>query len=113
VSVGAAQVVAARMDGLDAKALRAAVDGLKDKLGSAVIVLAGLGEDGKITLVAGVTADLTARVKAGELVGSVAALIGGKGGGRPDFAQAGGTDVAALAGALDGVTDWVRAKLAS
>jgi alanyl-tRNA synthetase len=113
VSVGAAHVVAARMDGLDAKALRAAVDGLKDKLGSAVIVLAGLGEDGKITLVAGVTADLTARVKAGELVGSVAALIGGKGGGRPDFAQAGGTDVAALAGALDGVTDWVRAKLAS
>jgi alanyl-tRNA synthetase len=111
VSVGAAQVVSARMDGLDAKALRAAVDGLKEKLGSAVIVLAGVGEDGKITLVAGVTPDLVDRVKAGELVGSVAQRVGGKGGGRPDFAQAGGTELGALAGALDTVVEWVRAKI--
>ncbi len=110
VTVGDTKVVSARLDGLDSKALRAAVDGLKEKLGSAVIVLAGVGEDGKITLVAGVTADLLGRVKAGELVGSVATQVGGKGGGRPDFAQAGGTDIGALAGALAGVAAWVQAK---
>jgi alanyl-tRNA synthetase len=111
VAVGASRVVAARLDGLDAKALRAAVDGLKDKLGSAVIVLAGVGEDGRITLVAGVTADLVAKIRAGDLVGHVAAQVGGKGGGRPDFAQAGGSDVAALPAALDGVVEWVRGRL--
>ena len=111
VAVGATRVVAARMDGLDAKALRAAVDGLKDKLGSAVIVLAGVAEDGRITLVAGVTADLIGVVRAGDLVGTVAQKVGGKGGGRPDFAQAGGSDVGALPAALDGVVDWVRSRV--
>ena len=111
VAVGGVQVVSARMDGLDAKALRAAVDGLKEKLGSAVIVLAGVADDGKITLVAGVTADRVGQLKAGELVGHIAGQVGGKGGGRPDFAQAGGTEVGALAGALDSVVGWVRSKL--
>jgi alanyl-tRNA synthetase len=111
VAVGAVQVVAARLDGLDVKALRAAVDALKEKLGSAVIVIAGAGEDGKVTLVAGVTADLVGRVKAGDLIGYIAAQVGGKGGGRPEFAQAGGTDLGAIAGALDSVLGWVQAKL--
>jgi alanyl-tRNA synthetase len=111
VAIGGARVVAARMDGLDAKALRAAVDQLKDKLGSAVIVLGGVGADGKVTLVAGVTADLTTRVRAGDVVAAAAARIGGKGGGRPDFAQAGGADAAGLPAALALVPDWVREKL--
>jgi alanyl-tRNA synthetase len=110
-SIGSAKVVAARMDGLDAKALRAAVDQLKEKLGSAVIVLGGVGDDGKVTLVAGVTADLTGRVRAGEVVAAAAAKIGGKGGGRPDFAQAGGGDPAGLPEALSQVPEWVRTKL--
>ena len=110
VSVGPAKVVAARLDGLDAKALRAAVDQLKEKLGSAIIVLAGV-EGAKIILVAGVSADLTDRVKAGELVGHVAAQVGGKGGGRADFAQAGGTEVGALAGALGSVAAWIGGRI--
>jgi alanyl-tRNA synthetase len=111
VAIGGAKVVSARMDGLDAKALRAAVDQLKDKLGSAVIVLGGVGADGKVTLVAGVTADLTARVKAGDVVAVAAARVGGKGGGRPEFAQAGGSDAAGLADALALVPEFVRGKL--
>jgi alanyl-tRNA synthetase len=111
VAIGTARVVASRLDGLDAKALRAAVDQLKDKLGSAVIVLGGVGQDGKVTLVAGVTADLTARIKAGEVVALAAAKVGGKGGGRPDFAQAGGSDAAGLPAALAGVTEYVRTQL--
>jgi alanyl-tRNA synthetase len=111
IAIGGAKVVAARMDGLDAKALRAVVDQLKDKLGSAVIVLGGVGDDGKVTLVAGVTADLTARVKAGDVVGAAAARIGGKGGGRPEFAQAGGSDAAGLPDALATVPEFVRGKL--
>jgi len=111
VEIGGARVVAARLDGLDAKALRAAVDQLKDKLGSAVIVLGGADADGKVTLVAGVTADLTGRLKAGEVVAAAAAKVGGKGGGRPDFAQAGGADAAGLPAALALVPEWVRAKL--
>jgi alanyl-tRNA synthetase len=111
VQIGSARVVAARLDGLDAKALRAAVDQLKEKLGSAVIVLGGADADGKVTLVAGVTADLTARVKAGEVVAAAAAKVGGKGGGRPDFAQAGGADASGLPAALALVPDWVREKL--
>jgi alanyl-tRNA synthetase len=75
-------------------------------------VLATVVADNKVSLVAGVTADLVARIKAGEIVGSVAAKIGGKGGGRADFAQAGGTDVAALPGALTGVVDLVRSRIA-
>jgi alanyl-tRNA synthetase len=99
-------------DSADAGALRGAVDSLKDRLKSAVIVLASVQSDGRITLVAGVTADQTSRLKAGEIVGQVAAKIGGKGGGRPDFAQAGGSDAAALPAALAGVAELVRSRLA-
>jgi alanyl-tRNA synthetase len=109
--VGGAKVVATRMDGLDAKALRAAVDQLKDKLGTAVIVLGSADADGKVTLVAGVTAGLTDRVRAGEVVAAAAAKVGGKGGGRPDFAQAGGTDAGQLDAALASVTAFVAGKL--
>jgi alanyl-tRNA synthetase len=111
VDVGGVKVLATRVDGADASALRNTVDQLKDTLKSAVIVLAAVAAPDKIVLVAGVTADLVGRVKAGELVGAVAAQVGGKGGGRPDFAQAGGTQPAALAAALDSVLPFVRGKL--
>jgi alanyl-tRNA synthetase len=111
VDVGGVKLVAARVDGADAQALREAVDALKGKLGSAVIVLGAPTEEGKVILVAGVTADLTARIRAGELVGQVAAQVGGKGGGRPDFAQAGGTEPAKLDAALATASDWLRRKL--
>ncbi len=110
IDVAGIKLLAARIDGADAKSLRGVVDGLKAKLGSSVVVLAAV-EDGKVALVASVSADLIGRVKAGELVGHVAAQVGGKGGGRPDFAQAGGTDPDKLAGALAGVQPWVAAKL--
>ena len=90
--------------------LRETLDKLKDKLKSAVIVL-GSAADGKVSLIAGVTADLTKQVKAGELVNFVAQQVGGKGGGRPDMAQAGGTQPENLAGALAAVKAWVEAKL--
>lgn len=98
------------VDGVDPKALRAMVDQLKDKLASGVVVLTTVA-DGKVSLVAGVTGDLTSTVKAGEVVAHVAALIGGKGGGRPDMAMGGGTDIAALASALAGLPQWVDAKV--
>lgn len=98
------------VDGVDPKALRAMVDQLKDKLASGVVVLATVA-DGKVSLVAGVTGDLTSTVKAGEVVAHVTALIGGKGGGRPDMAMGGGTDIAALASALAGLPHWVDAKV--
>jgi alanyl-tRNA synthetase len=109
--IAGVKLIAAQVDGADAGALRNAVDQLKDKLKSAVIVLASVDATNKITLVAGVTADQTARVKAGELVGNVAGQVGGKGGGRPDFAQAGGNNPAALGAALASVEGFVRAKL--
>jgi len=109
--IGGVKVLAAQVDGADAGALRNAVDQLKDKFKSAVIVLASVDATNKITLVAGVTADQTARVKAGELVGNVAGQVGGKGGGRPDFAQAGGNNPAALPAALASVEAFVRTKL--
>ncbi len=109
--IAGVKLVAAQVDGADAGALRNAVDQLKDKLKSAVIVLASVDAANKITLVAGVTADQTAKVKAGELVGSVASQVGGKGGGRPDFAQAGGNNPAALGAALASVEAFVRSKL--
>jgi alanyl-tRNA synthetase len=85
---------------------------MKDKLGSAVVVLAAAdAESGKVSLAAGVSKDLTARLKAGELVNAVAVQVGGKGGGRPDFAQAGGTDASALDPALAAVPQWVEARL--
>jgi alanyl-tRNA synthetase len=104
------RVLAANLAGADATALRETLDKLKDKLKSAAIVLASTG-DGKVSLIAGVTADLTGKLKAGELVNFVAQQVGGKGGGRPDMAQAGGTDPAALPAALASVTAWVQAKL--
>jgi alanyl-tRNA synthetase len=110
-AAGNAKLLAARLDGADAKALRATVDQLKEKFGSAVIVLGAADADGKVALVAGVTNDLVAKVKAGELVGAVAAQVGGRGGGRPDFAQAGGTDASKLDAALASVEGLVRAKL--
>jgi len=111
VSIGAAKLVAARVEGADGKSLREAVDQLKAKLGSAVIVLGAPTEDGKVTLVVGVTPDLVARVKAGEIIGAVAAKVGGKGGGRPDFAQAGGSRPEALDEALASVAGLVSSKL--
>jgi alanyl-tRNA synthetase len=113
VDIQGVKVVAAQVDGADSGALRNAVDQLKNKLGSAVIVLASVDAQSKVLLVAGVTADQTARVKAGELIGSVAAQVGGKGGGRADFAQAGGSDVTALPLALAGVEAWVRNRLSA
>jgi alanyl-tRNA synthetase len=109
--VNGIKVVATRLDGADARALREAVDQLKSKLKSAVIVLGSVEGDDKVLLVAGVTADQTSRIKAGELVGNVAQQVGGKGGGRPDMAQAGGTNPAALDAALASVEPWVRQRL--
>jgi alanyl-tRNA synthetase len=109
VSVGAAKVLAVRLDGADARSLRETLDKLKDKLKSAAIVL-GSVEGGKVALVAGVTSDLTAKVKAGELVNFVAQQVGGKGGGRPDMAMAGGTQPELLAAALAEVPGWVKAR---
>ncbi|MDB6044012.1 MAG: alanyl-tRNA synthetase [Gammaproteobacteria bacterium] len=111
IDVHGVKVVATKVEGADAGALRSAVDQLKDKLKSAVVVLASVENDSKVVLVAGVTADQTGRVKAGELVGMIAAQIGGRGGGRPDFAQAGGSNPAALDAALASVQEFVRAKL--
>ncbi|MCC6633424.1 MAG: alanine--tRNA ligase [Gammaproteobacteria bacterium] len=112
VDVNGVKVVATQLEGADATALRNAVDQLKERLKSAVIVLGTVVADNKVSLVAGVTPDLVGRVKAGEIVGFVAAKVGGKGGGRPDFAQAGGTDAAALPTALGSVVELVRGKLA-
>ena len=111
VDVKGVKVVATKVDGADAGALRSAVDQLKDKLKSAVVVLASVESPTKVVLVAGVTADQTGRVKAGDLVGAIAAQIGGRGGGRPDFAQAGGNNPAALDAALASVPELVRTKL--
>jgi alanyl-tRNA synthetase len=97
VEVKGVKVIAATLEGADATALRETLDKLKDKLKSAAIVLASTGE-GKVSLIAGVTADLTGKVKAGELVNFVAQQVGGKGGGRPDMAQAGGTESGGPAG---------------
>ena len=104
------KVLATRMDGADAKTLRDAVDKFKDKLQSAVVVL-GSVDGGKVHLAAGVTKDNIGKIKAGDLIKFVAAQVGGKGGGRPDFAQAGGTDAAALDQALDSVAAWVAEQL--
>jgi alanyl-tRNA synthetase len=110
VEVKGAKVLAATVDGADAKSLREAMDKLKDRLKSAAIVL-GAVSDGKVVLIAGVTADLTARVKAGDLVNHVAQQVGGKGGGRADMAQAGGTDPSGLPKALASVQPWVEQRL--
>jgi alanyl-tRNA synthetase len=106
VDVNGIKVLAATMEGADVATLREAMDKLKDKLQTAAIVLASVA-DGKVSLIAGVTKDATGKVKAGELVNFVAQQVGGKGGGRPDMAQAGGTDPSGLPAALAGVAGWV------
>jgi len=111
VDVNGIKVLAATMEGADVATLREAMDKLKDKLGTAAIVLASV-VDGKVSLIAGVTKDATGKVKAGELVNFVAQQVGGKGGGRPDMAQAGGTDPAGLPQALAGVAGWVGERAA-
>ncbi|HEY0939537.1 MAG TPA: alanine--tRNA ligase [Steroidobacter sp.] len=111
VDVGGLKVVATRVDGADAPALRDAVDQLKNKLRSAAIVLASVQEADKVVLIAGVTPDQTARVKAGDLVNFVAQQVGGRGGGRADLAQAGGNDPAKLDAALAGVASWIESKV--
>ena len=110
-TIGGANVVATRIDGADAAALRNAVDQLKDKLKSAIVVLGSVDAAGKALLIAGVTADLTPRVKAGELVNFVAQQVGGKGGGRADLAQAGGTQPENLDAALASVAAWLGERL--
>jgi alanyl-tRNA synthetase len=111
VEVGGIKLLAVAMEGADAAALRETLDKLKDKLKSAAIVLAS-SRDGKVSLIAGVTADLVGKLKAGELVNFVAQQVGGKGGGRADMAQAGGTDPAALPAALGSVKGWVEQRVA-
>ncbi len=110
--INGVKVVATRVDGADARALRDAVDQLKNKLKSAVIVLGSVESADKVLLVAGVTADQTSRIKAGDLIGNVAQQVGGRGGGRPDLAQAGGSNPEALDAALASVEPWVRERLA-
>jgi len=110
VDLGSIKVLAARIDDADAKVLRELVDQLRSKLGSSAVVLGGVVE-GKVTLIAGVSKDRTDQVKAGDLVNLVALQVGGKGGGRPDLAQAGGTDATHLDSALGGVAEWVRQAL--
>jgi alanyl-tRNA synthetase len=110
VDVKGVKVLAAKLDGVDAKTLRDTMDQLKNKLKTSAIVLAA-SEGDKVSLIAGVTQDLINKVKAGELVNFVASQVGGKGGGRPDMAQAGGTNPSALPKALDSVREWVEQKL--
>ena len=110
IDVNGVKLLVSELSGVEPKMLRTMVDDLKNQLGSTIIVLATVVE-GKVSLIAGVSKDVTDRVKAGELIGMVAQQVGGKGGGRPDMAQAGGTDAAALPAALASVESWVSAKL--
>jgi alanyl-tRNA synthetase len=110
IEISGIKVLAATIEGADAKALREMADKLRDKLKSCALVL-GSAVDGKVALIAAVTADLTNKVKAGELVNFVAGQVGGKGGGKPDLAQAGGTEPEKLPASLQSVADWVRSKL--
>ena len=113
VDIQGVKVVATRVQGADASVLRTAVDQLKDRLKSAVVVLASVENASKVVLVVGVTADQTGRIKAGELAGAVAAQVGGRGGGRADFAQAGGSKPEALDAALSSVQEFVRTRLSA
>ena len=110
VDIAGIKVLAATLEGADVATLRETMDKLKDKLKTAAIVLAAVN-DGKVSLIAGVTADATSKVKAGELVNFVAQQVGGKGGGRPDMAQAGGTDPSGLPKALQDVMKWVGERV--
>ncbi|TAA47372.1 alanine--tRNA ligase [Corallincola spongiicola] len=110
IDIKGVKVLVSQLDGADPKSLRGMVDDLKNRLGSGVVVL-GVPGDGKVSLIVGVTKDLTGKVKAGELVNMVAQQVGGKGGGRPDMAQAGGSDAAALPAALASVSPWLTERL--
>ena len=112
VDINGVKLLAANLDGVDPKSLRDTMDHLKNKLGSAIIVLAAVSGD-KVSLIAGVTKDQTSKVKAGDLIKMVAEQVGGKGGGRPDMAQAGGSQPDALPQALESVQPWVEEKLSS
>jgi alanyl-tRNA synthetase len=112
VDIAGIKVLAATLDGADVGTLRSVMDKMKDKLKTAAIVLATVN-DGKVSLIAGVTADATSKVKAGELVNHVAQQVGGKGGGRPDMAQAGGTDPDGLPAALASVSGWVSQRISA
>jgi alanyl-tRNA synthetase len=111
VDIAGVKVVATTVEGADAGALRNAVDQLKERLKAAVIVLASVDAAGKVLLVAGVTPGEVGRIKAGEVVAQAASLVGGRGGGRPDFAQAGGTDPSRLSEALAAIAPFVRSRL--
>ncbi len=110
IDIDGIKVLAQTLEGADAKTLRDTVDQLKNKLGSSALILATV-EGEKVSLVAGVSKNNTDRIKAGDLVNFVAKQVGGKGGGRPDMAQAGGTEPGALPGALAAVPDWVRQQI--
>lgn len=110
LDIAGIKVLSASLEGADANALRETMDKLKDKLKSAAIVLASVN-DGKVSVAAGITPDLIAKIKAGDLVNFVANQVGGKGGGKPDMAMAGGTDASQLPKALASVKDWVTSKL--
>jgi alanyl-tRNA synthetase len=107
VEVRGVKVLSQRVDALDKSQMRNLVDELRGKLGSGVVVLGAASSDGKVSLIVGVSKDLTARVQAGKIVGAIAAKVGGKGGGRPDLAEAGGSDVAGLDAALASAKDVV------
>jgi len=111
VDIGGVRVLAAQLDGVDAKSLRETADKLRDKLKSCALVL-GTVADGKVSLIAAVTPDVTAKIKAGELVSFVASQVGGRGGGKPDMAMAGGSEPAQLPAALAAVRAWAQARLA-
>jgi alanyl-tRNA synthetase len=104
------KVLAQRVDGVDKGQMRELVDQLRGKLGSGIVVL-GAANDGKVSLIVGVTKDLTGKVQAGKIVGTLAGFVGGKGGGRPDLAEAGGSDVAGLEGALGKAAEVVGGML--
>ena len=111
VDIKGVRVLAAQLDGVDAKGLRETADKLRDKLKSCALVL-GTVADGKVSLIAAVTPDVTGKIKAGELVNFVATQVGGKGGGKPDLAMAGGSEPGQLPAALASVQAWVQGKLA-
>lgn len=108
--INGVKLLVSQLDNVEPKMLRTMVDDLKNQLGSAIIVLATTADD-KVSLIVGVTKDLTGKVKAGELIADIAQQVGGKGGGRPDMAQAGGTDVQALPAALASVEAWVASRM--
>ena len=111
IEISGLKILAARLDGADAKTLRDTVDQIKNKLGSCAVILAAVDGD-KISLVAGVSQDQTKRIQAGKLVNAVAQQVGGKGGGRPDMAMAGGTDPSKLEAALASVPEWISQQIA-